>query len=457
MDPITLSIIGGLASWGVNAWAAMREGEISEQEYQKQLQAVNELERKLKTLRPDETWQNIDPVLMQAAAKYSPDIAAFVQENAPELITEPQSQTEKRVQREALQKYAAMAQTGRDVISEAQREQALYEADAAAKERQRRLVEGMRQRGMLGTGAEMAARLGAEQAAAATSRQEALQGVQQAEMRRREALGQAASLAGQLRGQNLQVESANVGTMNAFNARLANAKNLYNQYSSGERNKAELINQQREMDRSRYNLELGNKYAMYNREQALSARERARQYDVDVLNTIYKARGGAEDFRRTGEARARAGQVSAFNTGIGTGMGLYSIGSAGAGGVKNAIAQGVAKGAAESAASNLTSEPSGMRFAPTALEDIEMSSNISSDSINLSPRNLTDTSGSSGSIKPRASQTQVGQTIIPGLDLSGATPQSYDWRDQPEILDELEREDYQRMKARMRRNTGGGY
>lgn len=393
MDPITLSIIGGLASWGVNAWAAVREGEISEQEYQKQLQAVNELERKLKTLRPDETWQNIDPVLMQAAAKYSPDIAAFVQENAPELITEPQSQTEKRVQREALQKYAAMAQTGRDVISEAQREQALYEADAAAKERQRRLVEGMRQRGMLGTGAEMAARLGAEQAAAATSRQEALQGVQQAEMRRREALGQAASLAGQLRGQNLQVESANVGTMNAFNARLANAKNLYNQYSSGERNKAELINQQREMDRSRYNLELGNKYAMYNREQALSARERARQYDVDVLNTIYKARGGAEDFRRTGEARARAGQVSAFNTGIGTGMGLYSIGSKGAGGVKEALVQGTAEGLTSQSVtpsasrqpmglgvdySNLTSsEPQESLFIPANIEDIEVNREMS--------------------------------------------------------------------------------
>ena len=100
-----------------------------------------------------------------------------------------------------------------------------------------------------------------------------------------------------------------------------------------------------------------------------------------------------------------------------------------------------------------------MQFAPTAPEDIEMSSNISSDSINLSPRNLTDASGSSGSIKPRAAQTQVGQTIIPGLNLSRTTPQGeqYDWRDQPEILDEYNRGDLQRMKARTRRNTGGGY
>jgi hypothetical protein len=393
MDPITLSIIGGLASWGVNAWAAMREGEISEQEYQKQLQAVNELERKLKTLRPDETWQNIDPVLMQAAAKYSPDIAAFVQENAPELITEAKSATEKRVQREALQKYSQMAETGRDVVAEAQREQALFEADARAKQRQQRLMEGLKRQGMLGSGAGLAAQLQTEQQERQAAREESIRGVQESEARRRQALSQAATLAGQMRGENLQVESANVNTMNAFNARLANAKNLYNQYSSGERNRAELINQQREMDRSRYNLELGNKYAMYNREQALAARERARQFDVDVLNTIYKARGGAEDFRRTGEARARAGQVSAFNTGIGTGMGLYSIGSKGAGGVKEALVQGTAEGLTSQSVtpsasrqpmglgvdySNLTSsEPQESLFIPANIEDIEVNREMS--------------------------------------------------------------------------------
>ena len=120
----------GLASFATNAYFAYKKGEISEEEYRKAMASNDELERKLKSLRPDETWENIDPTLLQEAAKYSPDIAAFVQENAPELITEAKSATEKRVQREALQKYSQMAETGKDVVSEAQREQALYEADA---------------------------------------------------------------------------------------------------------------------------------------------------------------------------------------------------------------------------------------------------------------------------------------------------------------------------------------
>ena len=323
VDPIIGALIVGAGTTLIQSLAAYKQGEISEAEYRRQVAAANELERQLKTLRPDETWKDIDPKLLGEVARYSPDIATFVQEKAPQLIQEAQSGREQQIQREALQKYAAMSETGRDVISEAQREQALFEADARAKQRQQRLLEGLRRQGQLGSGAALAAQLQTEQGERVAARQEALQGVQQAEMRRREALGQAASLAGQLRGQNLQVESANVGTMNAFNQRLANAKNMYNQYVSGAQNQAQMINQQRQMDRERYNLGLQNQYALYNKQQALAAKERARQHDVNSLMQTSGMRNAAGKFRSAANSQNFANYATALTSGIGAGMGAY--------------------------------------------------------------------------------------------------------------------------------------
>lgn len=391
--PLIASAVVGGGTFLINLNAAYENKEISRQEYEQSLKALEAFERQMRQLRPDETWENIEPKLLEEMAKYSPEIAGFVQENAPELISEPQSQTEKRVQREALQKYAAMAETGRDVISEAQREQALYEADAAAKERQRRLTEGMRQRGMLGTGAELAARLGAEQAAAATSRQEALQGVQQAEMRRRQALSQAATLAGQMRGENLQVESANVNTMNSFNQRLANAKNLYNQYAANTRNEAQAINQQREIQRQQTNLNLQNQYALMNRQQQLAATERAREFDANLATTLYKGRQGIESGRFDADRKFNADMATSLTSGMGAAIGTYTglegleIAKANAG--MKAAAEGLTSQSITPSASrqpmglgvdysNLTSsEPQESLFIPANIEDIEVNREMS--------------------------------------------------------------------------------
>ena len=159
---------------------------------------------------------------------------------------------------------------------------------------------------MLGTGAGLAAQLQGEQDEAIAARQATLQGVQEAEARRRGALSQAASLAGQMRNENLQVESANVNTMNAFNQRLANAKNLYNQYAANTRNEAQQINQQRQMAREQYNLGLTNQYNLYNRQQREAARERAREFDVGLTNRMFDLKSGAEKYRADGKEIGRA-------------------------------------------------------------------------------------------------------------------------------------------------------
>lgn len=326
---LPLAIGYGVLTLAANAYAAYKKGEISKEEYNNAVRAANELENKLKTMRPDESWENIDPQLLQKAAEYVPDIAAFVEENAPQIITEAGSSAEKRIQRQALQKYAAQAETGRDVIAEAQREQALFEADARAKQRQQALMERMRQQGLLGSGAALAAQLQSEQATAQEARMESLRGTQEAELRRRQALGEAAQLAGQLRSQALNVESANVQTMNAYNQRLANARNLYNQYASGARNQAQLENQRREIAREQANLELANRYALMNRKERIAAKERARQFDVDLAKDMYKARQSAEAGRFGAERQKIADYTTAATSAIGGGMSAYGIPSGG--------------------------------------------------------------------------------------------------------------------------------
>lgn len=321
---LPLAILLGAGSTAITAYAAYKKGEISEDEYRRAIAAADELERKLKTLRPDETWENINPQLLTEAAKYSPDIAAFVEENAPQLIQEADSATEKRIQRQALQSYAAQAETGRDVISEAQQEQALFESDARAKSRRNQLMESLRRQGALGSGAGLVAQLQGEQAEQQAAREQSLRAVQEAEQRRRQSLGQAASLAGQIRGQNVNVESANVGTMNAYNQRLANARNLYNQYTSGERNQAQQINQNREIARQSSNINTANEYARMNRMQALAAKDRARQFDVDLVNKMSDVRGGAESARSKARAQQFGDYATALSTGIGTGLSAYT-------------------------------------------------------------------------------------------------------------------------------------
>ena len=355
---LPLAIILGLGSTAINAYAAYKKGEISEAEYKRAVASANELERKLKTLRPDETWENINPQLLSEAAKYSPDIAAFVEENAPQLIQEAGSATEKRVQRQALQKLAAQAETGRDVISEAQQEQAQFETDARAKSRRNQLMESLRRQGALGSGAGLVAQLEGEQSDAQAAREQSLAAVQGAEQRRRESLGQAASLAGQIRGQNLNVESANVGTMNSFNQRLANARNLYNQYTSGERNQAQQLNQNREIARQSSNINTANEYARMNRMQALAAKDRARQYDVDTTNKLFDVREGAEGKRSAGKAQQVADYATAVTSGLGTGLSAYSALTSGAANAAkqsyfDAAGRGITEGLSSAAAQRI--------------------------------------------------------------------------------------------------------
>lgn len=71
-------------------------------------------------------------------------------------------------------------------------------------------------------------------------------------------LGNAANLGSQVRDQDVDLESRNVGALNDYNRRIADTRSNYNQYATGLRNQAQMYNQQQ--GQQVYEQNVGNRY-----------------------------------------------------------------------------------------------------------------------------------------------------------------------------------------------------
>jgi len=276
--PVVLGIMAVTAI--ATAYAAYKKGEISKEEYERNKQLGQEMEAKLKA--PPGMAEPFTPEEYAFAQKYNPQIAAYVEENRPELVTESGSQTEKRMQRNALSKYSNLAETGTDVIADAQREEALFDADAQDKARRNQIVQNMANRGLGGSGQDMLAQMQSSQDSAVNARSASLDAVKQAEARRLGALDKMAGLAGNVRGQNFQVEQNNANVMNAFNQRLSSSKNQYNQNAADTQNRAQQFNIENEQRVNAANTGLRNQSNLSN----LTREEDAKQRLLDFQNNM---------------------------------------------------------------------------------------------------------------------------------------------------------------------------
>lgn len=263
-----------------SAYAAYKKGQISKEEYER-LKALGDSAR-AKMEAPPGTAEPITLEEYAFAQKYNPQLATFVEENRPELVTEAKSQFEISKQREGLNEYSNRAKTGTDVIADAQREEALFEADARDKSRRESILRDMSNRGLSGSGTDLLAQVASSQNAAVGARQASLDATKQAEARRLQALGDMTGLASQVRSQNMQVEQNNANVMNSFNARLANAKNLYNQQVANTQNAAQVANIQNDMAVQNANTGIRNQ----NRMMDVTRREQAEQQLRDYKNSM---------------------------------------------------------------------------------------------------------------------------------------------------------------------------
>ena len=126
----------------------------------------------------------------------------------------------------------------------------------------------------------MLAQMQSSQDSAVNARSASLDAVKQAEGRRLGALDKMANMAGQVRGQNSQVEQTNANIMNSFNQRLASSKNLYNQNTANTQNAAQQFNIGNEQQTRNANIGLRNQTAFSN----MTRQEEAAQRLLDFQN-----------------------------------------------------------------------------------------------------------------------------------------------------------------------------
>ena len=207
---------------------------------QRELDAIKELYNKIQD--PNFDTSSIMPEEIQVLQRYVPETVPYVQEIAPEQVKAASAgaMAGRQAQMQALNKYKMLMEQGYDpqTAIEMARAQRAAGAESAAS-RQSAMQEGAR-RGFGGGPSFYQA--GADQQGMdrlALSQQQALA---DAANRRTQATGAYAGLGGQIRGEDVGIEQANVNAINAFNARNAQSRQNWMQGQADTRNKGQMYN-----------------------------------------------------------------------------------------------------------------------------------------------------------------------------------------------------------------------
>jgi hypothetical protein len=308
------------------AYTAYKNGEISEEEYARAQQDAEEYQRAVEELGDAAPPPQYSPELIGILAKYNPELPMQIQEAAPEMISESESVTEKGLQRDVLSKLSQLSETGDDAISLAQREQAAFDADSNAKRRRDQVVKDMAQRGLGGSGADILTQMQAQQDANVTERQAALDAAAGAQGRRYDALNKLGSLAGQVRGQNTDVESLNRNIMNSFKQRTASAKQIFENNRANTMNEAQQYNVGNENSRNIQNVGIKNQGQMTNQNRDIAYQDKVRGEKLGNLAMKYRQNSKLSDMYANNARQASQDQDKIIGSGISaaqTGVGYY--------------------------------------------------------------------------------------------------------------------------------------
>lgn len=272
---------------------------------------------------PDFDPRDITPEDYKVIGTYTPEIAPYVAEEAPQVLQESAiTQEGMQAQRDALARLREAAATSEDPQFIGMVNRAVREAERGAQARQGSIMENFARRGQLGSGLEMAAQMqgGADAAERAAIAGESA--AADAYRNRLQMLRDSASLGKDIRGQDLGMQEKNIDIINAFNQRAAQAQRDWGKYRAGEMNEAQLKNlsaAQRASDlnkQARYNAAIGNR----------DYRKGIQQQQLE--NVLSKTRGlaGQYEGRRQdiiGRTQDRGQQIQGVGEGIGKAYDYY--------------------------------------------------------------------------------------------------------------------------------------
>lgn len=180
----------------------------------------------------------------ELAAKYIPELAAYIEEQRPEIVraASPGAIAGRQAQMESLDRYRGLAQTGEDMQSRILNSQALKAAQIQNQGQQEAVKQNFAQRGMGGSTMEYVQALMAQQSAGQNANNAAQNAAMQAYNTRLDAVRNSANLGGQIRGEDVAMESKNADIINNYNQRMAAAKNQHGRYIADTRNSAQQQN-----------------------------------------------------------------------------------------------------------------------------------------------------------------------------------------------------------------------
>lgn len=337
--PGLIQAAGGIAG-GIAGGDANRESYTEAGDAQKAaiLQMIDKLDKV--GMPPDQSARLILNQYQQAGI-LTPQLEAMVHDQISQFGNIKQNTQATNFQSDALKRMSQLGQAGITPDERAQMRQLQSQAAQQGNSAQQAIVQNLAQRGMQGSGAEIAARLGASQNASNQASNSADQVSSMAAQRALQAMASGSNLAGQMEQQNFgeQATMANAqDQMNRFNTQNQMAINQRNVAANNNAQAANLANAQN----------ISNQNVGQNNKELYNQLDRQRQNWVDKLAyaKAYQdplgSYGKAASAQAYGEGQARADQIagafgagSSFFGGKG-GQALFgSLNSSGGGNVKD--------------------------------------------------------------------------------------------------------------------------
>jgi hypothetical protein len=193
---------------------------------------------------PSFNTADLTPEDYRLAQKFVPEIASYIEETAPQVVRgESEGATRGlEAQMAALQKFRNLSDTGDDTQSQLLREKALRAAQVQNQGQQAAIQQNFAQRGIAGSPMEYVAALMGQQGAGQDATLASQDAAMDAYGRRLQAMKDSASLGGQIRDTELDVEAKNAAIINGYNERAARNRNVYNRYAADTMNDGQRFN-----------------------------------------------------------------------------------------------------------------------------------------------------------------------------------------------------------------------
>lgn len=314
---IAAPVVGGLLGFA-NSEAARRASAA-------ELSKIEDLLNKIQT--PNFSWADISPEEYSVVQKYVPKVADYIKEKDPTIVQRTEVGKEGLdAQLSALRRLKQVGESGVDAQSQLLQEQALKNAQIQNQGQQAQILNNFANRGMGGSGLELAAALSAQQSAGQQGALASQNAALDAYTQRLQALKDSAALGGNIENADTALQAKNAGIINDFNQRAAASRQAYENNSSNILNEAQLKNIGMAQDVANRNVAGRNSAQQLNQQMRNQLQQQNYDNQMAKANTL---RGVSSDKSRNimSAAQDQNQAIQGLTGGISSGL-LYAYGNA---------------------------------------------------------------------------------------------------------------------------------